>query len=661
MVLGSPVKRDTGSLARSVDVLDRWLLDSGTEAQDFTEFNSRFDSTQGLTLSPLPSLAKTQQFASQPNRKRGRNEGQFKRRRLGSITGQDLVMDSRAQNARDLKIDGAQDEHDSLCNLPSRDQIDILLRHSEDLMRRGRHVNDSTTTWKASMGPPTDSSITRVFRMPGSDSLENKDDLESCEHSRGRTLQRIAHTHHSPRTHPVSRASSASSARSMIDERLEWAHHDRMRSASRDRSMPPSPFHEHSPFYAEFSKSTGSEPPSNKDESHDVIESTHVLKWLQMFTSPRCTYSCSALTNPEDAVIHLPDGPRSCGYCGIESKNHCNDDDLVAHLVRDHRFGVCNKANKHQSIGSFRQHLSRYHGAVWGPWIDKLVATCRKKETDHAMAANVDATQPPYALQSAIVSRTRPPIPLARDAVPTPLPPPTWIPEISTAPNSAGRLVSDCGIVHCGDSAAVSSGSSIPDSGLRFQHIIGVASNESVTRKHRMRPLDSDSAKDGCGNSPATPDCVQAAAVESRVTEDLTKVPNSPRRIGSAVKEGKPEILHICSACQRSFARRGTLVNHERTHTGEKPFSCTFEGCSKTFAQQGDKTRHEHTKHTENTFRCGGSNSEGLSWGCGRNYPRKDGLLEHHSKTKKGKQCVTDRDKVMGLERGGDEDGLAFS
>jgi hypothetical protein len=35
-------------------------------------------------------------------------------------------------------------------------------------------------------------------------------------------------------------------------------------------------------------------------------------------------------------------------------------------------------------------------------------------------------------------------------------------------------------------------------------------------------------------------------------------------------------------------------------------------------------------------------------------------LLEHHSKTKKGKQCVADRDKVMGLERGGDEDSLTF-
>lgn len=43
----------------------------------------------------------------------------------------------------------------------------------------------------------------------------------------------------------------------MIDERLEWAHQDRMRSASRDRSTPPSPFNETSPFHAEFARDAG--------------------------------------------------------------------------------------------------------------------------------------------------------------------------------------------------------------------------------------------------------------------------------------------------------------------------------------------------------------------------------------------------------------------
>jgi hypothetical protein len=118
--------------------------------------------------------------------------------------------------------------------------------------------------------------------------------------------------------------------------------------------------------------------------------------------------------------------------------------------------------------------------------------------------------------------------------------------------------------------------------------------------------------------------------------------------------------LFVCSTCQRSFTRRTILVNHERTHTGEKPFSCSLDGCGKTFAQQGDKTRHEQAQHAEKTFRCGSLRNASPSWGCGKTFRRKDGLLEHHSKTKKGRQCLADRDKLLGPDRVGNEDSLGF-
>ena len=60
---------------------------------------------------------------------------------------------------------------------------------------------------------------------------------------------------------------------------------------------------------------------------------------------------------------------------------------------------------------------------------------------------------------------------------------------------------------------------------------------------------------------------------------------------------------HPCGYCPKVLRTPSTLKAHERTHTGEKPYSCGH--CGKCFSVASHLKRHERTHTGEKPYSCG--------------------------------------------------------
>ncbi|KAM7287457.1 zinc finger protein 79-like [Ixodes scapularis] len=87
------------------------------------------------------------------------------------------------------------------------------------------------------------------------------------------------------------------------------------------------------------------------------------------------------------------------------------------------------------------------------------------------------------------------------------------------------------------------------------------------------------------------------------------------------------EGMYRCEFCPYSSSYLKSVINHERTHTGEKPFSC--EVCQKAFARNDVLANHKRVHTGEKPYQCGT---------CEKNFSQRNNMLRHE-RTHKYEAC----------------------
>jgi len=112
-----------------------------------------------------------------------------------------------------------------------------------------------------------------------------------------------------------------------------------------------------------------------------------------------------------------------------------------------------------------------------------------------------------------------------------------------------------------------------------------------------------------CPNAACIGNCRHCAPVDSPV---VVLPPLDLRK--------RPVKRHVCSVCHKAFNSKCNLIDHERIHTGEKPFECST--CQKTFRTKGGLAKHSRIHTGKRPFVC---------TTCHKTFTRKDYLGQHEA------------------------------
>ncbi|XP_065190633.1 zinc finger protein 319-like [Sycon ciliatum] len=114
------------------------------------------------------------------------------------------------------------------------------------------------------------------------------------------------------------------------------------------------------------------------------------------------------------------------------------------------------------------------------------------------------------------------------------------------------------------------------------------------------------------------PDALDMPVGSRRPIRQNSDPPNVMDQKQDQSKRSKCKTLHRCQFCQKEFKHVSRRREHERSHTGDRPFTCDV--CGRTFTHSGSLHRHKRTHTGERPHKCKK---------CGKSFTNSSDLRRH--------------------------------